>query len=55
MINMLKKLFNPAHPKNNEYEYLAGSKDLSDLERRQRQIERGHAPWQPNHNLKGWV
>jgi hypothetical protein len=38
-------------------EYLADSVSLEDLERRQRLISRGEAPWQPraNQNLKGWV
>lgn len=37
--------------------YLANSYDLVDLERRQRQISRGEAPWQvqANVNLKGWT
>lgn len=28
------------------YNYYVESSDLSDLERRMRQVERGHAPWQ---------
>lgn len=38
-------------------EYLADSISLEDLERRQRLINRGEAPWQvrANQNLKGWV
>lgn len=37
-------------------DYLAEAYDLVDLERRQRQIDRGQAPWQRyNSNLKGWV
>ena len=38
-------------------EYLADSLSLEDLERRQRLIDRGEAPWQiqANMNLKGWV
>jgi hypothetical protein len=38
-------------------EYLADSISLEDLERRQRLISRGEAPWQvrANQNLKGWV
>ena len=42
-----------------EYQYLAGSKDLVQLEQRQRLIQTGQAPWQVrakvNNNLKGWV
>lgn len=38
-------------------DWLADSTDLVDLERRQRMIENGQAPWQlkANHNLKGWI
>ena len=38
-------------------EWLADSASLSDLERRQRLIERNQAPWQvqANNNLRGWV
>lgn len=36
-------------------EYLAEATDLIDLERRQRQMDRGQAPWQINKNLRGWV
>lgn len=32
--------------KDDEYEYLAASTDLVELERRMRQIDRGHAPFQ---------
>jgi hypothetical protein len=37
--------------------WFANSVDLADLERRQRMLERGQAPWQTytNHNLRGWV
>lgn len=42
-----------------EYRYLSGSKDLVQLEQRQRLIQIGQAPWQVrakvNNNLKGWV
>lgn len=42
-----------------EYQYLAESKDLVQLEQRQRLIQIGQAPWQVrakvNNNLKGWV
>jgi hypothetical protein len=38
-------------------DYLADSLSLEDLERRQRSISRGEAPWQvrANLNLKGWA
>ena len=37
--------------------WFAASIDLSDLERRQKMLERGQAPWQTraNVNLRGWV
>jgi hypothetical protein len=37
--------------------WFAASKDLADLERRQKMLERGQAPWQTraNVNLRGWV
>lgn len=37
--------------------WFAASIDLSDLERRQKMLERGQAPWQTraNINLRGWV
>jgi len=40
-----------------EEKWLAQSTDLVDLERRQRMLQRGQAPWavQVNNNLKGWV
>ena len=40
-----------------EEKYLASSCDLVELQRRQRLIQRGQAPWQPvtNKNLRGWV
>ena len=40
-----------------EEKWLAQSTDLVDLERRQRMLQRGQAPWhlQTNNNLKGWV
>jgi hypothetical protein len=49
----------PSMSNSQEYKYLAASKDLADVERRQRQMQRGEAPWQvkskANENLKGWV
>jgi len=38
-------------------QWLADSVSLSDLERRQRMIDKGQAPWQvqANNNLRGWV
>lgn len=37
--------------------WFANSVDLADLERRQRMVERGQAPWQirAKGNLQGWV
>tara|TARA_B110001450_G_C17668072_1_gene500655 strand:- start:7428 stop:7604 length:177 start_codon:yes stop_codon:yes gene_type:complete len=44
---------------NREESYLANSCDLVELERRQREIQRGNAPWQKpliaNPNLRGHV
>ena len=38
-------------------QWLAESTDLVDIERRQRMISKGQAPWQirASHNLKGWL
>ena len=44
---------------NREEAWLASSSDLVELERRQREIQRGNAPWQKpliaNPNLRGHV
>jgi hypothetical protein len=55
-MNWLSKLFN-----NNQYkrtwqqreaeQYLSESIDLADVERRQREIEKGAAPWQLRNNV----
>lgn len=34
------------------YNYYASSSDLTDLERRMRQVERGQAPWQRTNNFR---
>lgn len=56
---MIKKLIKMAKLStlSREERYLANSCDLVELERRQRLIQRGQAPWQPatNKNLRGWV
>lgn len=49
---MLKKIVAYFKGRNWEYEYLADSKDLVDLERRQRQITRGEASFQITNNFK---
>lgn len=38
-------------------QWLAESTDLIDIERRQRMISRGQAPWQirASNNLRGWM
>lgn len=60
-IVMLKNMFNgmlqPRTEKEKVEEYLADSISLEDLERRQRLINRGEAPWQiqANQNLRGWI
>jgi len=51
-MTFIKKIFKKIKPKTQqeiEYEYLSQSKDLVDLERRQRLLMR------ENSNLKGWV
>jgi hypothetical protein len=52
-----KDLFKPKNEKDIVEAYLADSISLEDLERRQRAISRGEAPWQvrANYNLSGWV
>tara|TARA_B100000963_G_scaffold346033_1_gene350794 strand:- start:624 stop:776 length:153 start_codon:yes stop_codon:yes gene_type:complete len=50
MIKILKKLWKLTKPRTQEqieYDYLANSQDLADLERRQKVLM--------NKNLKGWV
>jgi len=50
MIKLVKKVWNVIRPRTQaqiEYDYLANSHDLQDLERRQRVLM--------NKNLKGWV
>ena len=54
MIKLLKKLFISKTERDYANDYLGESTDLVDLERRQRQIDRGQAPYQ-NKNLAGWV
>lgn len=53
--NLLKKLKRTTLSK--EEKYLANSCDHVELERRQRELQKGEAPWQivTNKNLKGWV
>jgi hypothetical protein len=55
--NMFKDVLNTRSEKQFVEEYLADSIILEDLERRQRSISRGEAPWQirANQNLKGWI
>ena len=50
-------LFTSPDFKEIETEYLSKSESLEQLEFRQRQIQKGAAPWQvrANLNLKGWV
>ena len=52
-----KNLFKAKTEKDRVEAYLADSISLEDLERRQRAISRGEAPWQvkTNQNLAGWV
>ena len=58
MISILMK-FLIQKPKEKEQieKWLAESVSLSDLERRQKMIDRGQAPWQiqANNNLRGWI
>jgi len=53
----IKNLFKTKNEKDMVESYLADSISLEDLERRQRAISRGEAPWQvkANQNLTGWV
>ena len=56
---MIRKLIKMARMSalSREEKYLASSCDLVELERRQRELQRGSAPWQAvaNKNLRGWV
>jgi len=50
-----KVLVSKDHEKAMIEDWLANSSDLVDLERRQKMLDRGQAPWQkPNGNLVGW-
>ena len=55
--NMFKDVLGTRSEKQYVEEYLADSISLEDLERRQRSISRGEAPWQlrATQNLKGWI
>ena len=60
MIKFIKTLFsvkNKSAEKDKIYDWLASSSSLEEIERRQRMLSRGEAPWQvtANHNLKGWI
>jgi len=62
MLKFIKKIFdNKASTETTEQrlvsKWLAESTDLVDIERRQRMISRGQAPWQvrASHNLRGWL
>jgi len=57
---LIKLLFQNPNCNDNQGQieaYLADSYDLIDLERRQRQISKGEAPWQQqaNFNSRGWT
>lgn len=56
---MIKKLIKMAKLStlSREEKYLANSCDLVELERRQKELQQGSAPWQAvaNKNLRGWV
>ena len=54
--NMFKDILNTRTEKQYVEEYLADSISLEDLERRQRSISRGEAPWQTQSRayLQGW-
>jgi hypothetical protein len=61
-MNWLNKLFNNKGYKQTWYQkqaeqYLAESIDLVDVERRQREMDKGAAPWQlkNNVNLSSWA
>jgi glucan phosphorylase len=56
---LVKRLFedNKQREKRLMEEWLADSASLQDIERKQKMISRGEAPWQvqANHNLRGWI
>lgn len=53
----ISKIFSTKGEKELIDEYLADSTSLADLERRQRSIDRGDAPWQlrAKSNLRSWA
>lgn len=54
---LLKRMLKPTTEQQKIEEWLADSASLADLERCQRMIDKGQAPWQiqANNNLRGWV
>jgi hypothetical protein len=57
MKKLLRYLVTATTEQDTIYNYLCDSVSLSDLERRQRLIERGQAPWQlqSKMSLRGWA
>jgi hypothetical protein len=57
MLQKIRNFFKSDSVEQMTYDYLSKSNDLVDLERRQRRIDLGQAPWQQsiNNNLRGWV
>lgn len=60
MFNTLKSLLTFNKPETDQqrvYNWLASSDSLEEIERKQRMLNRGEAPWQvqANNNLKGWI
>ena len=51
MMNFLKSIFSNKDEKSTIEDYLSNSISLEDLERRQREISRGEAPWQVRSRL----
>jgi hypothetical protein len=53
----IQKWFSAKSEKELIHEYLASSVSLADLERRQRSIDQGNAPWQARakSNLRSWT
>ena len=60
MIKFLKWLFSTENSNTEQdqvYKWLCSSSSLEEIERRQRMLSRGEAPWQLNakRNITGWI
>jgi|TARA_B110000503_G_scaffold74905_1_gene115672 hypothetical protein len=58
VLNFIKWLFSErSNEQDRDYKWLCSSTSLEEIERRQRMLSRGEAPWQINarRNVTGWI